>query len=98
VHSQTKDAQHGERGYILTGQERYLDPYHSAQEVIDNDMVHLRKLIADNPAQLSRLSHLEAMIEKDLTQLDEADRSAAGDRIRGRDAGCAIRRGQSGYG
>src|ERR1041384_7303345 len=52
--STVKDAETGQRGYLLTNQEAYLEPYRTALarlNVIEN---RLRELLSD-PAQLSRM-------------------------------------------
>src|ERR1051326_7340693 len=53
-----KDAETGVRGYMLTGQEEYLEPYTSATQVIDARINALRQLIADNQRQQQRLDTL----------------------------------------
>jgi methyl-accepting chemotaxis protein len=57
------NAQTGQRGYLLTGEVAYLEPYTSALTTIDNDMKHLRMLTVDNAAQQRRLDLLEPLID-----------------------------------
>ena len=47
--SSLKDAETGQRGFLLTGEERYLEPYTEALKVINGNMQELRELTADNP-------------------------------------------------
>ena len=49
--STLKDAETGQRGYLLTGEERYLEPYHSAIARINQQVVELQQLTADNNRQ-----------------------------------------------
>ncbi|MCC5622072.1 CHASE3 domain-containing protein, partial [Nostoc sp. CHAB 5715] len=49
VMSQIKDAETGQRGYLLTGKERYLEPYRTATSEITQKLKALRQLTADNP-------------------------------------------------
>ena len=52
------DAETGQRGYMITGDEAYLEPYHVALGVIDQDVKELRDLTKDNPNQQRRLEAL----------------------------------------
>jgi len=60
--SDVTDAQNGERGYIITGDESYLEPYSIAAQDIPPALARLRQLTSDNPAQQQRLNRLEALI------------------------------------
>jgi PAS domain S-box-containing protein len=57
------NAETGQRGFLLTGDPQYLDPYTLAVGEIDSHIANLRRLTADNPteqantAQLIDLSH-----------------------------------------
>jgi methyl-accepting chemotaxis protein len=68
------DAETGQRGYILTGEERYLEPYHRATQAIDTQIDNLRQAFADEPEQLARLSRLEPIIRDKLAELAETVR------------------------
>jgi len=48
------------RGYLLTNQERFLEPYESGSARIAGNFQKLHELTKDNPAQLERLHRLEA--------------------------------------
>jgi PAS domain S-box-containing protein len=58
-----KDAETGQRGFVLTGEERYLGPYNAAVTEIGKETESLAFLTKDNPAQqqsirqLAQLSH-----------------------------------------
>ncbi|HVZ86001.1 MAG TPA: response regulator [Polyangia bacterium] len=54
-----QDAETGQRGYVLTGNELYLAPYDNATETLDNVLARLRALIADNPQEIDRLNQVE---------------------------------------
>lgn len=60
------DAQNGHRGYVVTGDETYLEPYRVAVQTADSDVRRLRKLTADNPAQQRRLDLLTPLIGEQL--------------------------------
>ncbi|MES1244824.1 MAG: response regulator [Acidobacteriota bacterium] len=50
-----KDAETGQRGYILTGDEKYLEPYNAALAGIDARVADVERLTADNPVQQARI-------------------------------------------
>src|SRR5215470_8694903 len=49
------DAETGERGYLLTGEKSYLEPYQSAVNAIHTRVEKLAQLTADNPNQQGNL-------------------------------------------
>ena len=67
--SQIKDAETGQRGYLLTGEERYLEPYQTAIASINGDINTLRKLTANYPNQQRQLDALESAIKNKLAEL-----------------------------
>ncbi|MBL8795297.1 MAG: CHASE3 domain-containing protein [Planctomycetia bacterium] len=67
--SELKDAETGQRGFIITGQESFLEPYHSALQQLKNTLEHVRALTADNPDQQRRLDRLVPFIEAKLAEL-----------------------------
>lgn len=56
-----KDAESSQRGYLLTRNVLYLQPYSMAVREIPSAFSRLRGLIADNPVQLAQLQRLEAL-------------------------------------
>jgi methyl-accepting chemotaxis protein len=63
VLSDMKDAETGQRGYLLTGQERYLEPFRAARATTQQDLKTLRELTADNVNQQQRLDLLDPLVE-----------------------------------
>ena len=45
------DAENGRRGYVLSGQDRYLSHYRTAVERVERTLTELRVLTADNARQ-----------------------------------------------
>jgi methyl-accepting chemotaxis protein WspA len=68
--SLVKDAETGQRGYLLTGTQRYLDPYNQARSRIPARINQLKNLIQDNPRQQAYLQTLEPKIAQKLAELD----------------------------
>src|SRR6266404_2996609 len=58
------DAETGQRGFLLTGDDVYLEPYHAAIKSIDRLLAELKISVADNPRQLKRLPELDQLIDK----------------------------------
>ncbi len=68
--SLVKDAETGQRGYLLTGTPRYLEPYNRARSAIQARIEELRNLVQDNPRQQTYLQTLEPRIAQKLSELD----------------------------
>jgi PAS domain S-box-containing protein len=54
----TVDMETGERGYLVTGNDAFLQPYDEASKVVDSEYQSLYNMVADNPAQQTRLDRL----------------------------------------
>ena len=63
------DAETGQRGYLLTGEESYLEPYRAAIKNMDQTIGNLKRLTSDNPNQQKRIQTLEPLVEKKLAEL-----------------------------
>lgn len=57
----TVDLETGMRGFLLSGDEHFLDPYETAKPRIIAALKTLQELTADNPPQVDRLRRLEAL-------------------------------------
>jgi hypothetical protein len=66
-----KDAETGQRGYILTGQESYLEPYQAVVTNIDQKIAELKNLIADQPSQQKQFTALQYLISAKLAILKQ---------------------------
>lgn len=67
--STIKDAETGERGFVITGEENYLDPYKSALGEIHTALADFRKLTSDSADQTKRLATLGPIIDTKLSEL-----------------------------
>jgi len=72
--SSLKDAESGQRGYLLTEDEKYLQPYDDAVGRVQAEVTHLKELTSDNRAQQARLAAMERKIA---AKLDELKRTVA---------------------
>ena len=66
------DAETGQRGFIITGSDEYLEPYLRARADIPATFAHVRTLTIDNPAQQDDTGRLQSLTELKLAQLAEA--------------------------
>jgi methyl-accepting chemotaxis protein len=71
VLSLLRDAETGQRGYVITGDEAYLEPYHTGSAGVLNVIKDLRQLTADNPNQQKRIDAAEPLINAKLTELKQ---------------------------
>ncbi len=62
-------AETGQRGYLLSGQERYLELYRAGDEKLGQDTKALWDLTADNQGEREALHRLESLIADRLTEL-----------------------------
>ncbi|WP_394558903.1 CHASE3 domain-containing protein [Aquipseudomonas alcaligenes] len=67
--SLVKDAETGQRGYLITGSDQYLEPYAAALPRVDGELGSLRQLTIDNPEQQRRLAQLRPLVERRLQSL-----------------------------
>lgn len=67
---QILDAETGLRGYLLTGENRYLDPYSSATLAINGTMDELRKIFILDPSDLATFSPLARQVERKMSEME----------------------------
>src|SRR5712691_4558821 len=63
------NAETGQRGFIITGEELYLEPYQVGLSMIDQDLKEVRNLTRDNPNQQRRLDALDPLVTQRLATL-----------------------------
>ena len=64
-----KDAETGQRGFLYTGDDRYLGPYNHATTEIDSHFSKLMRLTADNPQEQSSIVELRALEQAKMIEL-----------------------------
>jgi CHASE3 domain sensor protein len=89
LRSVTDETEGGVRGYLLTGREAYLAPFETADRETEETIAPLARLVANSPAQLSRVAALRSSLQErifDLTRIVNAyasgGRAAADEAIR----------------
>jgi PAS domain S-box-containing protein len=70
VRSSLLDAETGQRGFIITGDPAYLEPYLAGVNAVSERLEDLAELIRDNPAQQQRISAMKPVIARHLSTLE----------------------------
>jgi signal transduction histidine kinase len=87
--STVKDAETGQRGFIITGQDSYLQPFKEAVGEVRQRLDRVRELLADHPDRITGIERLTK------AKLDELAETIDVYRTRGSDAATdVIRRGR----
>ncbi|MGO8744881.1 MAG: CHASE3 domain-containing protein [Thermoguttaceae bacterium] len=74
VLSVLKDAETGQRGFILTGEDRYLEPYDAAAGQVRHGIDALVELTRDDGAQQESLRQAQKLADAKLAELQETIR------------------------
>ncbi len=65
---QLLEAETGERGYLITGDAAYLQPYRRAQQRFGADLVRLEELVAGEPVQQTQLLTVRRLVSERMEQ------------------------------
>ncbi|HEX5422543.1 MAG TPA: CHASE3 domain-containing protein [Candidatus Acidoferrales bacterium] len=71
IGSTVKDAETGQRGYVITGEKSYLEPYHDALKKIHVKTTDAKSLTVDNLWQQAQLPKLDRLIAAKLDDLEQ---------------------------
>jgi signal transduction histidine kinase len=66
------NAETGERGYLITRLDSYLEPYTEAREELPGELARLQSLTSDDPSQQDRIRELRTILERRLLVLERA--------------------------
>ena len=66
------DAETGQRGYLVSGDRRYLAPYEKAMERLHVLQSDLSTRISDNSAQVARVATLKGLVDQKLAELSHS--------------------------
>ncbi len=58
------DAETGERGFIFTGNQEFLEPYNNSLKLIKVQINELKELMKDNSKQIEHIQQLEVIIQQ----------------------------------
>ncbi|WP_341832173.1 response regulator [Sphingobacterium thalpophilum] len=65
-----QNAETGQRGYLLTGMEKFLDPYKNGLQSLPQSLSRAHDLTADNPAQQQVIDTLSTLVQSRLDRLE----------------------------
>lgn len=65
------DSETSARGFVIIGDESFLDPYQISLTTTPRVIANLRTLVNDNPLQMSQLAQLEPIIRERLQLIDD---------------------------
>lgn len=69
--STLKDAETGQRGYLLTGNKVFLSPYYGARERVNNLYNSIKKLTADNAYHQRKIDELKDILDTRLNIIEK---------------------------
>ncbi len=73
VLSDAQDAETGQRGYIITRRDRFLEPYRRGLGRMDGDLRKLANLTRDNPSQQARVRSIRQIASDRLVYLEKSN-------------------------
>ena len=65
------DAETGQRGFMLTGADEYLQPYNDAKGRLPGQMAAARRIIGDNDRQTRQLDELDGIVAQKFAEMDQ---------------------------
>jgi len=71
VLAEITDAETGQRGYLLTGEQRYLERYKKAIDKVEDDIKQLQALTADKPYHQKKLDLVVPLINAKFAELEQ---------------------------
>jgi len=69
LYNQITNAETGQRGYLLTQDLNYLEPYYTALEQVKQHFLTINKLTLNNPEQQETLTQIDELVDKKLAEL-----------------------------
>lgn len=71
IRGNIKDAETGQRGYLLTGLEKYLEPYYEAVYKLEENINSLKESTSHNAEMQLHIEKLETLVTEKLSELEE---------------------------
>ncbi|MCW9035599.1 MAG: CHASE3 domain-containing protein [Rhodospirillales bacterium] len=71
VLSLLQDTETGQRGYLLTNDIKYLEPFNTAVKKVEFKLPILKNMIGDNQSHQEKMVNLEFLIEKKIRELQD---------------------------
>ncbi|ANP47932.1 hypothetical protein ATE48_03655 [Candidatus Viadribacter manganicus] len=64
-----QDAETGQRGYLLTGNENYLDPYFAGRSDIEREIANIETYAGQNPERVAEARRMRELVSSKLEEL-----------------------------
>ncbi|UQA58368.1 methyl-accepting chemotaxis protein [Polyangium aurulentum] len=64
------EAEAGKRGYVITGEDEDLAPYHAGKDTASRSIERLRVALEDDPAQKTRVDALASLVTERMREMD----------------------------
>ncbi|HEV2133022.1 MAG TPA: CHASE3 domain-containing protein [Terracidiphilus sp.] len=71
VQADLADAESGQRGFLLTGENRYLEPYDGALQALPDDLASLKKLLSEGHRSAQDFEDLNSVAKQKLDELGQ---------------------------
>lgn len=71
IELRTVDLETGQRGFLITGKENYLDPFNSSIQTIYEKLEDFKLLTSDNPKQTAETEILKGLLDQKIAELLE---------------------------
>jgi methyl-accepting chemotaxis protein len=71
ISSGLKDAETGQRGFVITGQDGYLEPYLKGRSDVNAALEQFRSLTSDNPQQQLRAQAIRELVEGKFQEMQQ---------------------------
>jgi len=87
-----QDAETGQRGFVITGDDSYLTPYVTAVTALAPTLARLRELTSESETQSIRIGRLETLVDDKLAELGRTIvlRRTSGFRVAAADIGSGV--------
>jgi PAS domain S-box-containing protein len=65
------DAETGQRGFLLTGEERYLEPFNQATKAVPEELSRLASLAGRDPQETANVDRLNRLVSQKMSELTQ---------------------------
>ena len=92
--SMLKDAETGQRGFIISKDSIFLEPFLTSKKELNQEIIKLKTLNSDNPDQLENIENLKARIDKRMSLLEKTMEMAQNEESESSDFNTAMKEGR----
>ena len=77
--SHMQDAETGQRGFVITGDDTYLQPFNAGIAAAETERRRVANLVADNPRQLTRAESLAPLMADTIAEMHRLESAKSHD-------------------